>query len=538
MIRSIIGRYYMKKRITKIEKVNDHYTVNGVPLDYAYWTEESDPPCPECGNKLIFDDEIWSGNEYCPLCNKYLHPKCSCGECSGDNRQNRPITLLEFRKRIPALGDQSTDDIEYLQGWADNAWVANLLNRVEVFERRKYLSPGDDSLIVGQTSTIKEVLQLLGEGKNELPSLLYFKAAMKIIIAELKDSSDRDIYSGFIGQIDTLVQNKNYLEDADYYGVFEYQKFYEKIVKFHYPDEIEEPDDRFDSMYSAQVEEKERKLNLEGQEESVADELLRSSKFKEAIDLYEVLLPEVVKPESVQSLLMNMIQCYKQLKDVAKQKASLERGLELCSQGHESAGIYYEAAAAAYASGDFQLANEYIKKYKKSYEIEIPEDSEERIEYVAKDFGAYLALRLALDKDETVRSACSEWLDHMSDFVPTSLDEVERYDVIDASIQYLRDADLMYRLAESTFVRSATPLLEFGYKGLAELMRGNDEKAYQEFLKYKQVFRKQVENQGEDFEEAWEELKSIPQEIKDFKIPNNDPPLAILTDDYIERYGK
>ena len=279
-------------------------------------------------------------------------------------------------------------------------------------------------------------------------------------------------------------------------------------------------------------------LNLEGQEEYVAGEYLRSGKYEKAIALYEKLLPEAEETEDIQNILPNMIQCYKQLKDIAKQNASLERGLELCSQGHESAGIYYEAAAAAYASGDFQLAKDYIKKYKKSYEIEIPEDSEERIEYVAEEFGANLALRLALDKDESVRSACSEWLDHMSDFVPTSLDEVERYDVIDASIQYLRDADLMYRLAESTFIRSATPSLEFGYRGLAELMRGNDEKAYQEFLNYKRIFREQVENHGEDFEKVWEDLKSNPQEIKDFAIPDNDPPLAVLVDQYIDKFGK
>lgn len=254
-------RHYMKNRITQIDKVNGWYIANGVPLDYDYWTEESEKPCPECGSKLIFDDEIWSGNEYCPYCNKYLYPKCNCGECSGDNRQNRPIALPEFRQKIQSLEKQDSDHLEWMQGWADNAWVANLLNRIEVFERYKYLSPSDQSLIAKQSSEIEQVLQLLGEGKNELPSLLYFKAAMKIIIAELKDSSDREIYNSFIGKIDTLVQNKNYLEDADYYGVFEYQKFYEKIAKFYYPDEIEDPDDRFDSIYSAQVEAEEGELN-------------------------------------------------------------------------------------------------------------------------------------------------------------------------------------------------------------------------------------------------------------------------------------
>jgi hypothetical protein len=37
---------------------------------------------------------------------------------------------------------------------------------------------------------------------------------------------------------------------------------------------------------------------------------------------------------------------------------------------------------------------------------------------------------------------------------------------------------------------------------------------------------------------VWEELKQIPQDIRDFEIPDNDPPLAKLVDDYIEKYGK
>ncbi len=251
----------MKNRKTQIDKVNGWYTANGVPLDYHYWNEESEDPCPECGSKLIFDDNVYPGDNYCPHCNKYLYPKCECGDCSSEYRQNRPIALPEFRQKIKDLEKQDSDHLEWMQGWADNAWVANLLNRIEIYEECKYLAPRDKSLIAGQGSSIEEVLHLLSEGKNELPSLLYFKAAMKIIMAELKDSSDREIYSSFIGQIDTLVQNKNYLDDADFYGTHEYQEFYEKIVRFYYPDEIEDPDDRFDSIYLPKVEERERELN-------------------------------------------------------------------------------------------------------------------------------------------------------------------------------------------------------------------------------------------------------------------------------------
>ncbi len=251
----------MKKNKIKVEKVHHHYTANGVPLDYCYWTEEAEDPCPECGSKLIFDDNIYTGDYYCPHCNKYIYPKCDCGECTGDSRSNRPTVLPEFRQKIKALGKQDSDHLEWMQGWADNAWVANLLDRIEVFERCKYLSPSDQSLIAKQASGIEQVLQLLGHGKNELSSLLYFKAAIKIIMAELKDSSDREIYSSFIGQINTLVQNKTYLEDAEFYGTYEFQKFYEEIVRFYYPDEIEDPDDRFDSIYLPKVEERERELN-------------------------------------------------------------------------------------------------------------------------------------------------------------------------------------------------------------------------------------------------------------------------------------
>jgi len=251
----------MKKRKIKIEKVYELYTANEVPFDYAYWTEEDVNPCPECGSRVRLVGNIMDVDYFCPFCVKYVEQKCGCGECSSESRSNRPITLPDFRKRSQSLEDQDSEHIEIFQEAADHAWVVNLLDRIRIYEKWKYLSPQDNSLIDGQTTIIEEVLQLLGQGKNDLSSLLYFKAAIKIIMAELVDSSNIAIYNGFVGRIDNLVQNENSLEDAGPRDTFKYKDFYENIVKLYYPDEIEEPDDKFDSMYSAEVEEKERELN-------------------------------------------------------------------------------------------------------------------------------------------------------------------------------------------------------------------------------------------------------------------------------------
>jgi len=306
----------MKTRKIKIDKVNGWYTANGVPLDYYYRTEESEEPCPECGSRLIFDDNPWPADDYCPYCNKYLYPKCTCGECGSESRSNRPIILPEFRKKIVTLEKQESDHLEWMQGWANNAWIANLLNRIEVFEQRKYLSPSDQSFIAKQSSEIEQVLRLLGEGKNELPSLLYFKAAIKIILAELLDSSAKAVYSGFIGQVDILIQNESYLEDADYYGVFEYQKFYEKITKFYYPDEIEEPDDRFDSIYQPKVEEREREQHQkleEGWEPRMKEIRSMISSTLKAGGGIDELVQEQINLSEIDELIVHLLERQKKL---------------------------------------------------------------------------------------------------------------------------------------------------------------------------------------------------------------------------------
>ena len=280
-------------------------------------------------------------------------------------------------------------------------------------------------------------------------------------------------------------------------------------------------------------------MNLEGQEAHVAQEYLQSGKANDAIVLYEKLLSEAVEPASIQSLLPNMIQCYKELNDEAKQNQYLERGLKLCNQGHENAGIYYEAAALAYASDDIQKAVDYIEKFKLTYETTSPEESEARAGYEIKAYGARIALLIAQGENEAARSMCSEWIDAMGPYVPTTIEEAGAINPIAACIDYLKDADLLIRLAESTFLGSSAPSLAFAYKGLAERMLGNDEQASEEFLKYKQFFREQVENRGDDFEEVWEELRQYRPGIKDFEIPDPEPdtPLSIIVDDYIERYG-
>ena len=251
----------MKKSKIKVEKVHDLYTANGVPFEYAYWTEEDRDPCPECGSRVRLVEGIMDVDYFCPFCNKYVEPKCECGECVSHARPNRPNMLPEFRKKRSPIEAQPKEEIASIQGWADELWLRNMLDKIHIYEQWKYLNPTDVSLEEKKTTIIRAVVASLSRGKNELSSLLYFKAAIKIIMAELKDSLYIEIYTGIIGQIDTLVQNKNYLDNDETYASYEYKEFYEKIVRFHYPDEIEDPEDRFDSMYAAEAEKRKKDLN-------------------------------------------------------------------------------------------------------------------------------------------------------------------------------------------------------------------------------------------------------------------------------------
>ena len=282
-------------------------------------------------------------------------------------------------------------------------------------------------------------------------------------------------------------------------------------------------------------------LNLEGQDGSVAYNYLQSEKYEEAVELFEKVLPTVSTDEKEygQFLLVGLIQCHKKLKDVAKQKEYLRRGLDLCDQGVESAEIYYEAAASAYADGDFQKSKDYIEKYKNTYEVEIPDDAEDRSEYESKYFDAMLAINLGLKEESTVRTSCADWIEQrMPFFEPLREDFWGTCNQIADCLQHLKEFDLLFRIAESEYMRKVSPSLEFGLKALIERARGNNSKAYQEFVKYKQIYQLQVEGYGESFEEEWARMKSDSHEVQDFEIPDNDPPLAVLVDEYIHRYGK
>ncbi len=278
-------------------------------------------------------------------------------------------------------------------------------------------------------------------------------------------------------------------------------------------------------------------LNLEYQDAYVAQEYLKSGKYKQAIDLFEKLLPETTDPEEQQPIMIGMIRCYKQLNDDTRQQEYLKRGLELCERVNESADIFFEAAASAYVAEDYELSSDYLDKYKIAYQAEYSEEDEERVVNDIKYIGALLALHLACGRLEEARSICTSWLDEMSDYMPNNVDEYNASQNIDACIQYLKDPELMFRFADSTFLRSSAPSLEFAMRGLAERMIGDHEKVYQEFLKYKQVFKEQVEMQGDDFEEVWDEMKSLSQHVHDFGIPDDDPILSVLVDDYLQKYG-
>jgi len=243
-----------------VEKVQGLYTANGVPFDYFYWTEEDRDPCPECGSRVRLVESAMDIDYFCPFCVKYVEPKCECGECGSDDRPKRPIMLPEFRKKRSPIEAQPEEGVASIQGWADELWLRNMLDKIHIYEQWKYLNPTDISLEEKQAKIIREVVASLNQGKNELSSLLYFRAAITIIMAEV-NNRNTEIYSAFIKEIDTAVQNKNYLENDETYASYEYKGFYEKIVRFYYPDEIEDPDDRFDSMYAAEAEKRKKDLD-------------------------------------------------------------------------------------------------------------------------------------------------------------------------------------------------------------------------------------------------------------------------------------
>lgn len=250
----------MKKNKIKVEKVHHHYTANGVPLDYCYWTEEAEDPCPECGSRLRFVKDIMDADYYCASCNKYLDPRCECGDCNSEFRGNRPIMLPEFRQKISPLEKQKNAELEYIQNWADDSWVSKLMDQIEILEQLKYLDPTNERLIDRQALIINEVISHLEQGEFELFAILSFKAALTIVQSQTEIESAKVMYSDFITQLDNLVSD-NIFSDESRMSRYSFANFYENIVDFYYPDELVDQNDRFDSLYSAKEEERRKDLN-------------------------------------------------------------------------------------------------------------------------------------------------------------------------------------------------------------------------------------------------------------------------------------
>jgi len=263
-----------------------------------------------------------------------------------------------------------------------------------------------------------------------------------------------------------------------------------------------------------------------------------AGRYDDAIESYNELLSLNETSEAKLVILPYLITCYKKIGKEEKRKESINEGLKLCETGEKEPDIYYEAAALAYEDGDSKLAQKHLKEYKQSYLEQFENEPESKSKYDTQYFSAMLALNIALGNQEEVRTMCSDWLDDYENLEVTSRDEFSLSHNIDPSIQYLKDPELMVRYAESTFLRSAMHSIEFAYKGLAARMEGNETKAHKYFLQYKDTFRSNVEQAGESFNEAWEDMIANPTDVHDFVIPDNDPPLPVLVDEYIERYGK
>ncbi len=263
-----------------------------------------------------------------------------------------------------------------------------------------------------------------------------------------------------------------------------------------------------------------------------------SGRYDDAIKSYNEMLSFNETSEAKLVILPYLISCYKKIGQKEKQKESINEGLKLCETGEKEPDIFYEAAALAYEEGDSKLAQKHLKKYNQSYLEQFENEPETKSKYERQYFSAMLALNIALGNLKEVRTMCADWLDDYENLEVTSRNEFDFSQNIDPSIQYLKDPELMVRYAESTFLRSSMHSIEFAYKGFAARMQGDETKAHQYFLQYKDTYRSNVEQSGEDFDEAWEDMKANPTDMHDFVIPDDDPPLPVLVDEYIERYGK
>jgi len=264
-------------------------------------------------------------------------------------------------------------------------------------------------------------------------------------------------------------------------------------------------------------------------------------RYQEAVDLYEEMLLLIDEPDAKVSILIKMIDCYKPLENFNMVKETIGKAAEFQDQDNPFPEIAVERSALAYMEQNYQEALKQINLFEESIANTEFDNDEKKNELICIHEIARLTIKLALNDKKWVRETCYDWIESKIptfDDPPTQLNGYI-YEQLYNCIRYTQESDLLLRLADSDFVKKYAPQLEFAYKALAARMLGDDKQAYQQFDKYKQVFKERIEEHGDNFEEEWEEMKSDEKDIgKDFVIPDNDPPIPVIADEYIERYGK
>lgn len=272
----------------------------------------------------------------------------------------------------------------------------------------------------------------------------------------------------------------------------------------------------------------------------LADSYLETGRYQEAIDIYEEILPLIDEYASKLSILTKIVDCFKLIENFNMVKKTIDKVIDIMDPDNPIPEVAGELAAMAYREGNHQEALTHITSFKEDIAKNQFDNDEKKNEQLCIYDIALLAIKLALDDKEWVRKTCYDWVEFkipQFEDPPTNLNGYF-YEQLYDCIRYTQDSELLLRIADSDFIRKYTPQLEFAYKALVARMLGDDDLAYQHFDKYKQDFKELIEEDGENFEERWEALKSRGNGIRDFVIPDNDPPLAILVDEYIERYGK
>ncbi len=272
----------------------------------------------------------------------------------------------------------------------------------------------------------------------------------------------------------------------------------------------------------------------------LADSYLETGRYLEANDLYAEIVPLVDEYALKLSILLKMVDCFKLSGNFNMVKISIDKVVDIMDQDNPVPEVAGELAAMAYREGNYHEALTYINSFKEDIAKNKFDNDEKKKEQLCIYDIALLAIKLALDDKEWVRKTCYDWVESKipSFENPPTEFNIHIYKQLYACIRYTQNSDLLLRIADSDFIKKYTPQLEFAYKALVARMLGDDDLAYRHFDKYKQDFKAMIEEDGDDFEKRWEEMKSRVNGIGDFKIPDPDPSLANLTDEYIERYGK